>query len=119
MISEATVSEFPWTVIECPLASFHGQCRQKMGFLPKELGVAGYNGPQKICRDRWKHTAVIYIIEPVLLGFYLATSLNDRVHYQVLKSEVEIIEAIENYCHPKKKKKARNHTNWGGKEPPR
>ena len=41
----------------------------------------------------------------MLLGFYLATSLNDRVHYQVLKSEVEIIEAIENYCHPKKKKK--------------
>ena len=117
MISEATVSEFPWTVIESPRASFHEQCMQKMGVLSKEMGVAGYNGPQRVCKDQWKHTAVIYILEPVLLGFYLATSLNDRVHYQVLKSEVEIIEAIENYC--QSKKKAKNHTNWGGKEPPR
>ena len=52
---------------------------------------------------QWRHTSTIYILDPVEMGVYLATSLNDRFHYQVLKSEESVITAIEKFCKPKNK----------------
>ena len=98
-----TIQDFPWTVIESPRASFKKQCMERMGVLSKELGSAEYDGPQRVCPARWRHTSTIYILDPVEIGVYVATSLNDRFHYQVLKSEESVITDIEKFCHPKSK----------------
>ena len=86
-----TIQDFPWTVIESPRASFKKQCMERMGVLSKELGSAEYDGPQRVCPARWRHISTIYILDPVEIGVYVATSLNDRFHYQVLKSEESVI----------------------------
>ena len=93
-----TIDDFPWTVVESPRPSFKNQCMQKMRVLSKEQGVDGYKGPARVCHARWKHTSTIYILDPVELGVYIAMSLNDRFHYQVLKTEESVIDAIEDFC---------------------
>ena len=42
--------------------------------------------------------AAFYILDPVELGIYMATLLNDHFHYQVRKKEEYIITEIEKYC---------------------
>ena len=42
--------------------------------------------------------AAFYILDPVELGIYMAMSLNNCFHCQVLKSEDYIINKIESYC---------------------
>ena len=42
--------------------------------------------------------AAFYILDPVELGIYMATLLNDHFHYQVRKNEEYIITEIEKYC---------------------
>ena len=99
-----SINDFPWTIIESPKPSFKTQCMEKMGVLSKEMGSPGYDGPQRVCHARWRHTSKIYILDPVDMGVYLAKSLNDRFHYQVSQSEESIIAEIEKFCKKKKVK---------------
>ena len=92
------IEDFPWTVIESPGVKFHKQNMAAMRVLSFGKGGEGYRGPLRVCPDRWRHTAAFYIIDPVESGIYMATSLNDRFHYQVLQSEAFIIEEIESHC---------------------
>ena len=92
------IEDFPWTVIESPGVKFHEQSMAAMRVLSMGKGGEGYTGPERVWEERWKHTAAFYILDPVELGIYMATSLNDRFHYQVLKNEEHIITKIECYC---------------------
>ena len=98
------IGDFPWTVIESPEKSWYEQNQAEMRVLPMEQGPAGYRGPKRHCEERWKHTAAFYVLEPVEVGIYMASSLNDRFHYQVRKSEDYLIRLMEAFCRENKKK---------------
>lgn len=104
MTQSLMIDEFPWTVIESPERSFSEQNQAEMKVLPLEQGPTGYGGPKRHCVERWRHTAAFYVLEPVEVGIYIATSLNDRFHYQVRKSEKYLICLMEAFCLESKKK---------------
>jgi hypothetical protein len=52
-------------------------------------GGEGYEGPECVWPERWKDTEVIYMMEPVSVGVYMAASLNDRFHYQIHVDNVD------------------------------
>ena len=98
MTQSLMIDEFPWTVIESPERSFSEQNQAEMKVLSVEQGPTGYGGPKRHCVERWRHTAAFYVLEPVEVGIYIATSLNDRFHYQVRKSEKYLICLMEAFC---------------------
>ena len=97
------INNFPWTVIESLEKSFYKQNQVEMRVLSLEQGPAGYQGPKRHCEERWRHTAAFYMLEPVEVGIYIASSLNDRFYYQVRKSENYLIHLIEAFCLESKK----------------
>ena len=92
------INLFPWTIIEVPKKSFYSQSKISMRVASKEQGGAAYPGPEIVCLERWKHTKAFYILDPVEVGMYLATSLHDRFHYQVKKSDEWILDKITSFC---------------------
>lgn len=106
MDQKLTLDKFPWTVIESPRNSFYSQSKVAMRVPSKEQGGFSYKGLQIVCPERWEHILVFYILEPVELGIYIATSLHDRFHYQVKWSEQEtILGRIFKFCNDKSRKK--------------
>jgi hypothetical protein len=88
------VNEFPWTVIESPKPSFEFQDKFEMRVASLEQGGPRYQGPERNWPARWYHTSAFYVLEPVELGVYMAESLNNRFHYQILKTEEYILDNI-------------------------
>jgi hypothetical protein len=84
MNGSVVIDNFPWTVIESLRESFFSQSKVEMRVASLEQGGARYGGPEGVCEEQWKHTEFFYILEPVELGCYIAQSLNDRFHYQIL-----------------------------------
>ena len=95
---DVAIDDFPWTIIESPRKSFYKQNRATMRVLSMAQGGWSYEGPQICCKDRWKHTAFFYVLEPVQMGLYIAKSLNDHFHYQVAKKDSWIIHGIKKHC---------------------
>jgi hypothetical protein len=99
------INSFPWTVIEYPKPSMKLQEKVAMRTASKAEGGIGYEGPTRDWPARWKHTSDFYVLEPVDMGVYLARSLNDSFHYQILKSEEAILDHIKQFCKSNPKSK--------------
>lgn len=85
--TDINIDEFPWTVIESPKKSFYSNSKVAMRVASKEQGGSTYPGPQIVYPERWHHVETFYVLDPVEIGIYVATSLHDRFHYQIKKSE--------------------------------
>jgi hypothetical protein len=98
MSDSLEIDSFPWTVIESPKPSFYSMNKMEMRVVSLEQGGPTYGGPERVFEERWKHTEVFYVLSPVELGVYIASSLHDRFHYQVKRSEQVILHKMEEFC---------------------